>query len=240
MSEKNELYYNLLLRRENLIKEGKQSFIEYVSIFGELLIKRYELLMEIAKLRKMISFCIRKQNYGDTIKQEELDEYIQIEMISYQNELNNLIKTKREVEGLGEISLYAEKRAKKLYYEIAKKLHPDLHPGISSEMIQLFNEAKEAYEDNDLETLERIYDYVSLLSDDEAIILDIDKKIDELNKEIEKILNSEPYTLKFHFTPIEVQMETIDSLKEEIESSKIVLQKLEDEFNEFEVVCEVM
>lgn len=60
----NELYYNLLLRRENIIKEGRQIYIEYIRIFGDLLIERYQLLMEIAKLRKMIAFVLKNKIMG--------------------------------------------------------------------------------------------------------------------------------------------------------------------------------
>jgi len=237
---KNELYYNLLLRRENLIKDGKQIYCEYVKCFGELLIKRYEILMEIAKLRKMISFCVKKQNYGKRIKADELDSYIELEMVSYHNELNQLIQTKNDVESLGMISVFDEKKCKKLYYDIAKKIHPDLHPNVSEEMIKIFNEAKDAYENNDLPTLERLHDMVSLYNDEETIIDDIEEKITKVKNDINELETKEPYILKYEYSPEEMRLENIKRLKEEIESSQVILEHLQREFEQFEIVNEVM
>ncbi len=239
MNEKKESYFNLLIRRENLIKEGDQIYIEYVKIFGELLIKRYEVLMEIAKLRKMISFCVKKRNYGENINGDELERYINLEMKIYEEELNNLIRTKKEADSCELISIYDSKKCKKLYYDIAKKIHPDLHPNITDEMLNIFNEAKEAYENDDLKTLERLYDMVLLLNEEDAEIFDIDEKINNLNNEIDELIKEEPYILKYEFTPEEMKKENIMKFKDEIESSKVILEQLQNEFDKFEIINEV-
>ena len=96
----------------------------------------------------------------------------------------------------------------KLYKECIRKIHPDLLFNPTEYEESLFFNAKEAYEDNDLEELESVYNlihYDSVLSDrhkeNPKTVEELEEFVEHLEihikleeKELSEITNSKPYT----------------------------------------------
>ena len=66
---------------------------------------------------------------------------------------------------------------KKLYHRIVKALHPDLNPNLTQAQLNLFNNAVNAYESGDLNTLSIISVMVS-----ELILSDIPHSVPYMEK----------------------------------------------------------
>ena len=98
------------------------------------------------------------------------------------------------------------KEIKKTYRNIVKALHPDLHPDITPAQIQLFQNAVQAYENGDLNSLRIISEMVAEpvipeKSENGLTILAkekerLSKTIELIRKQITEIKSEYPYTMK--------------------------------------------
>ncbi len=98
--------------------------------------------------------------------------------------------------------------AKEMFRKIVKKLHPDMNPDITEREKVLFDKAVKAYKDDDIATLQEIYDEVFCTGDadtdsDELSIEELyeirDKliaRVNQLQEEIKEIKSNFPYREK--------------------------------------------
>lgn len=231
----NKEYLELILRKEELEKEAINIYNNYISIYGDLLIKRYELNIDVIRIRKMISFCAKKNNYGESIKKDELDKYITDVMKSYDNELEKLKIEKEQVDNLEKIDYATCKMCKDLYYKIAKKCHPDMMNNLDNKKEEIFIKAKDAYRKYDIDTLKLLYDEVKLLNDLDNDIDDLEYKIDKITKEINDIIENNPYVLKYEYTPESIIEIKKKELNQEIDSIKKTINELNKKLKEFNI-----
>ena len=162
----------------------------------------FSLKVDAITLKKKLAFCVRKHNKGETIFSNELDKYIDEEILEYQNRLEELIQYNL-LARCGEktyISHNEFKNIKKLYYEIAHLIHPDLHPEYKDdeEILELWNNAVDAYKNNEYKHLVEIYDSIIIkVKSSDIYIENIDIKIDTIKEEIQNIKENDPYKYKF-------------------------------------------
>ena len=104
----------------------------------------------------------------------------------------------------------AAQKIKRIYRKIVKRLHPDVHPNPTEHEKDLLNQAMKAFQEGDLQKLERIWDELSGTDAPEDLYDDIPegrKKLKELldklkarvrflEQEIEQIRTEFPYKLK--------------------------------------------
>lgn len=99
---------------------------------------------------------------------------------------------------------------KRLYRQIVKRLHPDVHPNPTEREIDLLNRANNAYKAGDLEEMRRIWEELAGTEQSEESFEDTEegraqlrelieklrKRCAELEKEILQIKTSFPYTIR--------------------------------------------
>lgn len=99
---------------------------------------------------------------------------------------------------------------KRLYRQIVKRLHPDVHPNPTEREIDLLNRANNAYKAGDLEEMRRIWEELAGTEQSEESFEDTEegrarlrelieklrKRCAELEKEIRQIKTSFPYTIR--------------------------------------------
>lgn len=232
-TSKYEEYERLLFEKQSLIKEAIHIKASYIHHFGNLLNEIFKNQIEVIKFKKMISFCVLKQNLGLDIDKLELDNYLDLELKSYYVELEKMIKEKSLIdEDFKKANLTDDiiKEIKSIYYKIAKLLHPDLHPNdFNEDMQELWEKACLYYECNDLESLKEIYDstllYVKGVDNIIYEIPNIDDKINLLKESIDQIVTSIPYTYKYDL----VDSKAIKQKKLELENeNKNILMYIEE------------
>jgi curved DNA-binding protein CbpA len=104
------------------------------------------------------------------------------------------------------LSPAADHELKTLYYGIVKKLHPDLHPGLTEEQQRLWHRVQEAYEAGDIEELRALAilagksatptlsaNSLELLAKEQQAL---EQQIQRLLKEIEAIEDRPPLTMR--------------------------------------------
>ena len=78
-------------------------------------------------------------------------------------------------------------RIKRLYRKIVKRLHPDVHPNPTEHEKDLLNRAMKAFQEGDLEQLERIWDELSGMDSPEDVYDDTPEGREKLRKLLEKL-----------------------------------------------------
>lgn len=194
-------YEELLLRRDTVRKEAEQYQIRYFREFGDLMVKSFELKIECIRKKKTIAYCQQQINHGKKIDGVQLDKFINREMADYYSDLEMMIQHNKAVKESERISEYDVFKVKKLYHELAKLIHPDLHPDIAgdAQIAEYWQRIVIAYEHNRLEDLEELDFLVRKFlegrggADAEVLIPDLPKKIAKVEGEIEHITGTEPY-----------------------------------------------
>ena len=199
------LYEELLLKRENLKKEGEQFYISYLQIFGELMTESFQKKIECIRKKKMIAYCQRCMNQGKDINSMDLNRFIQDEMESYEEELKQMTENTKAAAKAKDLSAEKILMIKDLYYRLARRIHPDMHPELADDknVQDYWNQIVIAYQHNQLSELEELEVMVNAYLEkkysntEEIVIIDVEDKTKRIEREIEHIISVKPYTYRF-------------------------------------------
>ena len=227
MSEENEKYQRyekLLFERDKYKKQAGEYLREYIREFGELLTDVFRKKISCIEKKKMINYCQLRLNRGEIIDVQDMSEYIRREMEEYNEQLTDMMHNNELCRKGVAISSSDVMQIKRIYRRIAKKIHPDIHPGTLELPIlsELWVEVMDAFDRNDLKALEeleiQINSILRELGDDvpDAEIPDVEDKIRALDAEIEQILSTDPYQYRFLLEDEEKVQEYKEELQEEI------------------------
>ena len=202
--ERYERYEALLLERDVLRREAGGIWTIYLKNFGQLITDVFELKVDCIELKKSIAFCQAAANRGEKPSRAKLDRYIETNMAEYYRELKDMIRSRDEALASQAVTPYEAQQCKKLYRSLAKAIHPDLHPEVSDNatISELWSRIVEAYDHLDLKLLKELSVLVDAalkqldMGEIAVDIPDISERIVELEEEIKRIRNTEPFTLK--------------------------------------------
>lgn len=202
----------LILEHDQLLyKECKNIETFYLMHLGGLEYKAYDLQCQVLRAKRKITLVQAKINRQEPIDLEEIEKRLDLELEQYQKTLNERIdKINRALERSKSLYILSDKdhkELKKLYRQIVKTLHPDLHPNLTESQLTLFHRATEAYARGDLEAIRLISEMISEPSlppyndDDSLTLLRQEKeRLEDILKKtaakIAKIKSEYPYTLK--------------------------------------------
>ena len=229
-------YEELLLRRDNVRKEAFIYQRNYTAEFGDLIISVFEKKIECIRKKKIIEFCQMAANHGRSIEQEQLQKYLQKEMEDFQMQLNNMVKDTASAKERGEVSEVELLQIKKIYHKMVKLIHPDINPMVadSDELQDLWQRVVIAYDCNQLKELQQLEILITSALEKTGIgkldidIPDIDEKIADLETEIKRIRENDPYMYKFLLENPTAVKEKKNSLKEELRSYEEYSNQLEE------------
>ena len=144
------------MRDQMLFVECKNIEMEYMLPLGDLEYKAYELNCHMLRLKRKAELIQACKNRQEKIILSEIENILDTEFADYQAHLDEqLHKMNRAMErSRGEwLSEDELQEARKLYHDIVKALHPDLHPELGPEKLELFHNAVSAYERGDIKSL---------------------------------------------------------------------------------------
>lgn len=200
----------LVLERDTLtLVECKNIETLYLLAVGGLEYSAYEAEVEVARLKRKTEMIQARINRQEPVDLERIEERLELEFAEYKKRLNERIaRMNKAIErNRGEILSKEDARElKKLYRKIVKALHPDLRPDLSDEEYRMFQNAVEAYERGDLETIRVIAETLGTskspeYSDDtmKSLIRDRDRLL-QLTKSVQDsiaaVKEKYPYTMK--------------------------------------------
>lgn len=219
----------LLLERDELrLVICKNIETAYMLALGSLEYKAFELHCEFLRLKRKIDIVQAKKNRQEKVVISAIEKILDEEFEEYQCRLDEQInKMNQALDHSKGRPLTEEetKEIKKTYRNIVKALHPDLHPDITPAQIQLFQNAVQAYENGDLNSLRIIGEMVAEpvipeKSENGLTILAkekerLSKTIELIREQIEGIKSEYPYTMK----DLVDDPEQISKKKEELEET---------------------
>ncbi len=199
----------LCMRDQMLFVECKNIEMEYMLALGDLEYKAYELNCHMLRLKRKAELIQACKNRQEKIILSEIENILDTEFADYQARLDEqLHKMNRAMErSRGEwLSEDELQEARKLYHDIVKALHPDLHPELGPEKLELFHNAVSAYERGDIKSLRLISvmvsgsDTVDQEKDKTAALTRerdrLKELVTDLQEQIEKITKEYPYTVR--------------------------------------------
>jgi len=221
-------YEELLLEKEELLKEAENYRIEYERIFDSLSKEVNIAKLDCVKKRKIISYCKNALTSKSKISRNELDKFVEKAMKDYEETLDFLSRNDDEEKEEKEIVEKDLKALKNLYHQLAKQIHPDMNSNLSEDKVirDLWNRICIAYNCKDFEELEELnilvnrYLEKSFKSYIEYEIPDINEKIFNLNRKIYRITHTIPYQHKYILEDKEGIEKKKDELTKELNDYK--------------------
>ncbi len=197
-----EEYEELLVRRDQLFKEAGSYMTAYTAEFGDLITANFELKVECIKKKKTISYCRRRMNRGLAIDAERMQTEIEQEMQLYYVQLKEMIadtETAKKAENVGQ---YRYGRAKKIYRRLAKLIHPDINKKTmeNEKLKELWMRIVIAYRHSNIDELDDLEVLVRKAMEElgedgfEVELSDIEERIERVERQINDIITTEPYT----------------------------------------------
>jgi hypothetical protein len=176
---------------------------------GALEYKAYEVECAVLRLKRKAELIQAKLNRQEKIVLPQIEAILDAELAEYQAKLNERLERMNSAlkRRLGSLLTAEEgQELKKLYLAIVKALHPDLHPDLGYDKIQLFHSAVEAYKGGDLNALRIIDAMVSepvlpdKASDGLTVLMQekerLTKLLQSIRDSIAAIKAEYPYTMK--------------------------------------------
>jgi len=196
--------------------------LKYLKLLGKNQLERMELKSQVYRNKRraeMIQACL---NRNEKITLALIDVLVDIEI---QDELKKLKraagKLAAALSGSETKLLTDEERVefKKLYYSLAKKLHPDLNPEQKSEDLSFWHNVSEAYQNGDLDTLRLLTD---LLDSDKPAPENVKTLLEELLVRNERLVKG----IKKLLTRIDVMKDTFPlNIKKFLDDEKWVTEQ---------------
>lgn len=185
--------------------------LKYVLTFGAIEIEISEAQCECKRLKRQIEMMQANINRQEEINLDQISEALDQEFVEFIEKINEKIEKEKAAkenvqdEPLEDPQPFVNEKLKKLYRQLAKKLHPDIHPNQKKEDKELFNKVVDAYKKNDLKQMEILNQMASgeeaeLCEESiESLRAEADRLQDllfEVSEEIKTIKSIYPYTAK--------------------------------------------
>lgn len=233
-------YKDLIFQRDKIKKKSIHYQEEYYRIFGDLIKESYALKIDCIRLKKEIAYCQMCVNQNIDIIESHLESHIDLLMKEYNEELKKLTDHIEASKKATTISLEESVQIKKIYRNIAKRIHPDINPELynKQEIKDLWNRVQMAYTCNDLKELQNLEVLVLDLNNANSSlnIPNLQERMDQLKQQIQQIMDTVPYQYKY----ILESKEEVDShkkeLEEEIHEYKLYKQSLIQIYKSFDIL----
>ena len=235
-----EEYEELLVRRDHLYKVAGSYMTAYTREFGDLITSNFELKVECIKMKKTINYCRRRINRGLPIDTANMSADVDKEMKDYYAQLKEMAEENECAKKAESVSAFRLNRSKKIYRRLAKLIHPDINKKTNEneKLKELWNRITKAYQMSDADDLDDLEVLVRKqmeeLGDDgfDIDFTDISERIERVEKQINDIVTTEPYTYGEFLSDEEKTAEYKEQLKAEHDDYEQYLETLKKTLND--------
>ncbi len=197
-----EEYEELLVRRDQFLREAGSFLTAYTAEFGDMITSNFELKIECIKKKKTISYCRRRLNRGLPIDTKRMQDEVEQEMTLYYVQLKDMLSDTEKAKNAENVGAFRFNRAKKMYRRLAKLIHPDINKKTAEndKLQELWNRIVKAYNKSDVDELDDLEVLVHRAMEElgeagfEVDLSDIEERIERVERQINDILTTEPYT----------------------------------------------
>jgi predicted nucleic acid-binding Zn-ribbon protein len=232
-------YEELLLRRDAVKKSAFQYGQEYTRTFGELILKVFEKKIECIRKKKTVEYCQSFKNHGKNVDLAGLQTYLGRQLAEYEERLKAMIEENEAAKSKGTVTEGEMLQIKRIYRRMVKKIHPDINPltNTNEDLKGLWHRLVIAYDCNDLKEMKETEVLINALLAKldigvmEIEIPDIEVKIKELEEEVDKIMNTDPYQYRYLLEDKTAVEEKKKALEDELKEYEEYSNKLEEMLN---------
>ena len=229
-----ERYEELVVQRDQLRKEARSIEIVYSKEFGDLITESFRAKIECIRLKKTIAKVTQAINRGETVDFGRINREIEHEMTAYGEQLKsmlaNVVLAKQSVTSPD----YVVEQVKRIYRRLAKMIHPDIYPTFDEDprAQELWEEIEIAYAQNDLVTMQDLEIMVMLHIDEDEekkpklSFSELEERIGRLEREIDRIIHTQPYTYRELLEDEEVVEKKKQELSDELEEYRAYVKDL--------------
>lgn len=229
----------LLMKIDQLRKQISQIETAWLRRFGNLKVSQLECSVQIVRLRKEIAWIIARQNAGIPVDEQALEEDMERLMSGYVQEMETLCDQVDASRQARPISEAEERRIRRLYRQIARAVHPDLHPELAdrADVRELWNQALAAYECNDAVLLENTALEISACLEKGGFLqLDlseeqIGRRIEKARRQLDALQEDPAFGLQKILNDAKAVKETAEALEKVTAEYKVRIEQLEEEKN---------
>lgn len=243
MHESNQnKYVRLIMQRDQVQKEARICNEEYLREFGEEILQVFEEKIKCIELRKKIHHCQARVNHHEHVEEDVMEKMVYLEMKEYYDKMKNLQSILKNVKEKKESTAYQAMEAKRLYRKLAKMIHPDICPRTATDTLlkESWGRAVLAYHRNAVDELQEIEVVVvhrlkelDIPVEAEPEVEDIQLKIERLESQISRIINTDPYQYHELFARRELVQERHEEILDELNQYRNHHEELEKILNMF-------
>lgn len=197
-----EEYEKLLIKRDQLERDAGSYQTAFNAEFGDILTENFELKIKCIRAKKEIAYCRRRINRGLPIDADKMKLEIDKEMRLYDLQLKEMISGVKNAKESDQVSDYELRLARKIYKKIVKAIHPDIYPKTMEDenLKDLWDRVVKAYHALDTKKLADLDVLVKKALENlgekafEVDLTDIEDRIERVERQINEILSTEPYS----------------------------------------------
>lgn len=244
LSELRQKVVDTLLEIDNInLQVNPHILANYAKSIGYLETDLYKWQLRARRAKRKYSHVQAAANKGEAIALDSIENKLDEEFTEWEAKLSTLLgeqlRLLEALSGSRPLSPTATRELKALHKKLIKRLHPDLHPGLTEEAQRFFLLAQGAYENGDLTMLRAIdtatEDYEEAetppaLAEDELEIeiVMVEAQLNIALEKLEALKSSRPYILSdFLDDPIKLTKRKKE-LEDDIEYQKEVCRRFEE------------
>ena len=241
-------FADLFLHHQEMTVHERPTLIAiYLQLVGQKQFEVFCLQTECSRLKRKMELLQIYVNRNETPDIASVDNKLEVEFKEYSRQIINKAEQLAQANAFLSAPLLSKEETeqiKKLYYNIAKILHPDVNPDATDYEKNLFIKAQLAYEQLNLEELKQIMMLIELKDEKTSfsnekslaqIVSDLQNNVNTLKLKIENLESAFPFIHREHLKDeawIKEQNEsceeTIKSFNEAIEKYKTYITLLEE------------
>lgn len=211
--------------------EQDDLYVRYVELIGKAKYENFRLSIIVKALKMKTELAQAALNRNEKPNIHEIERQVDNQLKEYYKIIEEQAAAVKQAQDAALVNDFDINEERDLYHVLVKRLHPDLHPNQPDKMTDLFIKGQAAYKMHNIALLREIVMRLDVESDVDDLLLKSDtsledeikrlnEQIAEIERDIETLESSFPFTLRENLKDGAWVQQQQDELKSEYEQLK--------------------